>query len=434
MSTSQSSCSENEEQFIVPVNWQTTENAHKQTDGLSSDGGPARPTSTWLTGDQLAGCVSSAIAVILILGLYFSHLIFVFLPWIASRTGEASTSGWLWAGLATMTLFAGLGFWSFLAAMCTTSRANARHAAAMMGDAVVENKDPLASDNEARSHASDGETRGPLVRRWCRKCRADKPPRAHHCSICNVCVLRMDHHCPWINNCVGLRNHGHYIRFLVFVTAAMLVGLVLMASRLISLRDAFLHVSSTHGRFSFAVTLETMQLVFLIADIVGCAVLSLIIGLLAAVQLANVAAGHTTIEGLELAQCERDAKHAIPFPYNLGTAENFKAVLGRRMLLWPLPLPLAWNPLANCFSDGTVFSVREDALLWGQWPLPSKDPLLLATPRSSGRASLSLHDAAILQNRANHARFRQGSADDGGGLIVPQIDRSKSAQPHARYK
>jgi palmitoyltransferase len=29
----------------------------------------------------------------------------------------------------------------------------------------------------------------------CKKCIAPKPPRAHHCSVCNKCVLKMDHHC-----------------------------------------------------------------------------------------------------------------------------------------------------------------------------------------------------------------------------------------------
>lgn len=39
----------------------------------------------------------------------------------------------------------------------------------------------------------------PLRPRWCKKCMASKPPRAHHCKSCNRCVLRMDHHCIcWI--------------------------------------------------------------------------------------------------------------------------------------------------------------------------------------------------------------------------------------------
>jgi len=31
----------------------------------------------------------------------------------------------------------------------------------------------------------------------CTKCNAYKPPKSHHCRICNRCISGMDHHCPW---------------------------------------------------------------------------------------------------------------------------------------------------------------------------------------------------------------------------------------------
>ncbi|XP_076025727.1 palmitoyltransferase ZDHHC16B [Genypterus blacodes] len=56
----------------------------------------------------------------------------------------------------------------------------------------------------------------------CKKCIAPKPPRTHHCSICDMCVLKMDHHCPWLNNCVGHFNHRYFFSFCLYMTLGCL--------------------------------------------------------------------------------------------------------------------------------------------------------------------------------------------------------------------
>jgi hypothetical protein len=50
--------------------------------------------------------------------------------------------------------------------------------------------------------------------RFCDKCKVIKPDRTHHCSVCGECVLKMDHHCPWINNCVSFTNYKFFLLFL----------------------------------------------------------------------------------------------------------------------------------------------------------------------------------------------------------------------------
>lgn len=55
-------------------------------------------------------------------------------------------------------------------------------------------------------------------RRVCRHCKAFKPPNSFHCMRCQRCVVRIDHHCTWMNNCIAAENLKFFIQFLLYAT------------------------------------------------------------------------------------------------------------------------------------------------------------------------------------------------------------------------
>ncbi|KAG9396461.1 DHHC palmitoyltransferase [Carpediemonas membranifera] len=52
----------------------------------------------------------------------------------------------------------------------------------------------------------------------CDTCHLHRPLRTYHCRICDVCVRKHDHHCPWLGTCVGAHNYKSFIFLIVSVT------------------------------------------------------------------------------------------------------------------------------------------------------------------------------------------------------------------------
>ena len=52
------------------------------------------------------------------------------------------------------------------------------------------------------------------INEYCPYCRVKKTNKIKHCHVCKKCIKGFDHHCNWIDNCVGENNKT---RFLIFV-------------------------------------------------------------------------------------------------------------------------------------------------------------------------------------------------------------------------
>ncbi|CAZ83409.1 unnamed protein product [Tuber melanosporum] len=199
-------------------------------------------------------------------------------------------------------------------------------------DIDLDNAD--AEDGSAREETRSLVSRGA---KWCRKCNAYKPPRCHHCKTCGVCVVRMDHHCPWTNNCVGWRNFPHFLKFLGYsaFTCCWLFCLLVERGWEVWVRRDLPSYMSPHTFLELC-----LLAVLLVTDLLVAFSLSLLF----IRTLWSTGEGYTTIE-----TWEQDRHNALvrqkrvrrqQFPYDIGTWDNLcSAFCGSSNIMgwfWPL--------------------------------------------------------------------------------------------------
>ena len=91
------------------------------------------------------------------------------------------------------------------------------------------------ANSSSRNDRTDGsevgvrlETKTSGERRYYKWCLKYKPERCHHCSVCNLCFLRMDHHCPWVYDCIGFGNHKYFVLLLIYAELYLLLANITM--------------------------------------------------------------------------------------------------------------------------------------------------------------------------------------------------------------
>jgi hypothetical protein len=204
-------------------------------------------------------------------------------------------------------------------------------------------------------------------------CNVFKPERCHHCSACNRCVLNMDHHCPWINNCVGFWNRKYFLLLLIYV---LIMTYFTAAFAAYDFYQAILWGINTKIFSTNNPELGTKVIIMM-----GYCLNLVVAGLMSAFlkfHLLLATENKTTIENLD--------KLGKPFQsvYDVGRSKNWKQIFGNNPWLYPFPIFCgSGKPIGDGIYWPTIQSEQELAQRQSQMAAERAAQSQVIAPNSS---------------------------------------------------
>ena len=190
---------------------------------------------------------------------------------------------------------------------------------------------PIALDEHKLSELEDEFLKQKGYERFCSHCQNFKPPRTHHCRECGRCVLKMDHHCPWVLNCIGFYNYKLFFNMLLY--GELTISIITITFFDYIMNEVIYNEDNYENKLNLFIISSAFGMIIMIF---------LLLTMFFLFHCYLIINGSSNIENFDKKKNKRR--------YDLGIKQNLICIFGRNPFWWLLPVMVCEN------EDGVSFT------------------------------------------------------------------------------